>query len=41
LENNKILVVQDDYVLDVTTFAPHHPGGSSFLSFKNFKNIGE
>jgi cytochrome b involved in lipid metabolism len=40
-KTNKILLVQDDYVLDVTTFAPHHPGGSSFLKNSNLKNIGE
>lgn len=35
-KNNSVLVVYDDYVLDVTSFANHHPGGSGLiLHYKN------
>ena len=30
-ENEKILVIKDGCVLDVTTFAKYHPGQSSFI----------
>ena len=31
-ENNKVLVINGDEVLDVTTFAKHHPGKEVFYS---------
>lgn len=35
------MLVLDDYILDVTTFASHHPGGGAMLSKSNLKNIAE
>lgn len=36
VKNNKVLVIYNDYVLDVTTFAQHHPGGAGLIL--NYKN---
>jgi cytochrome b involved in lipid metabolism len=33
--NNRTLLILDDQVLDVTTFAPHHPGGKALLHTRN------
>lgn len=38
-ENNKILLVYDDYVLDATTFAHHHPGGAGLILNYQSKDI--
>ena len=35
-ENDKTLVIMNDYVLDATTFMEHHPGGSVLI--RNYKN---
>ena len=37
----KTLLIHDDYVLDVSSFQGHHPGGGVFLSNKNLQNIDE
>lgn len=37
--NNRLLVVYDTHVLDVTTFATHHPGGASLITNLNNKDI--
>jgi cytochrome b involved in lipid metabolism len=38
-KQDSVLVVYNDYVLDVTTFAQHHPGGAVLLKNNNGKNI--
>ena len=38
-DHNRILVVFDDYVLDSTTFAKHHPGGAGLIMNYQSKNI--
>lgn len=38
---DSVLVVYKDYVLDVTTFAKHHPGGAVLLKNNNAKDIEE
>lgn len=38
-DHNRILVVFDDYVLDATTFAKHHPGGAGLIMNYQSKNI--
>lgn len=40
-KTGKTLVVFDDYVLDVSTFQSHHPGGGVLLQNKNLKNVDE
>jgi len=37
----KTLLVLDDYILDTTSFAEHHPGGAVLLHKNNLKNIDE
>lgn len=39
--NEKTLVVLDDYILDVSTFQCHHPGGGVLLKNKNLQTIDE
>jgi cytochrome b involved in lipid metabolism len=38
---NKNLLILDDYILDVTSFAPHHPGGALLVRQSNLKNVEE
>ncbi len=38
-KNQKVLVVFDNYVLDATTFAAHHPGGSGLILNYRSKDI--
>lgn len=38
-DNSKLLVVYDTYVLDVTSFVEHHPGGASLISNLSSKDI--
>lgn len=40
-KNNKVLVVFDSYVLDATSFAKHHPGGSGLILNYRSKDITE
>lgn len=40
-KNEKTLMILDDYVLDVTSFAEHHPGGGVLLRNSNLKTIDE
>lgn len=40
-EKGKTLLILSDYVLDVSTFQCHHPGGGAFLSRKNLQSIDE
>ena len=35
-DNDKTLVIMNDYILDATTFMEHHPGGSVLV--KSYKN---
>jgi cytochrome b involved in lipid metabolism len=35
------LLVLDDYILDVSTFASHHPGGGVLLRNLNLKSVDE
>ena len=39
--NNKTLLLYDDYILDVTSFNPHHPGGGLLLRNNNLTDISE
>jgi cytochrome b involved in lipid metabolism len=39
LKNKKILLVYDDYVLDATSFACHHPGGPGLIKNFQTKNV--
>ena len=39
--HRKTLVIFDDYVLDVSTFQCHHPGGGLLLKNKNLKSVDE
>lgn len=39
--SEKTLVVLDDYILDVSTFQCHHPGGGVLLKNKNLQTIDE
>lgn len=36
---NRMLVVYDSYVLDVTEFATHHPGGAHLISRFSSKDL--
>ena len=38
-KNERLLVVYDTYVLDVTTFVKHHPGGASLITNHSNRNI--
>lgn len=40
-KNEKTLVILDDYVLDVSSFQCHHPGGAVLLKNKNLKSVDE
>lgn len=40
-KTNRVLVVFDDYVLDATTFAQHHPGGAGLILNYRSKDITE
>ena len=40
-QNNKVLLVYDDYVLDATTFAQHHPGGAGLILNYQSKDVTE
>ena len=40
-EKEKTLLILDDYVLDVSTFQCHHPGGAVLLRNKNLKKVDE
>lgn len=37
----KVLLILDDYVLDVTSFNSHHPGGGVLLRNKQLQDIKE
>ena len=38
-KSNRVLVVFEDYVLDATTFAQHHPGGAGLILNYRSKDI--
>lgn len=38
-KNNAVLLVFDGYVLDATTFAKHHPGGTGLILNYSSKDI--
>ena len=38
-QSNRVLVLYDDYVLDATTFAQHHPGGAGLILNYSSKDI--
>jgi cytochrome b involved in lipid metabolism len=38
-KTEKTLLVLDDYILDVTSFSSHHPGGGVMLRNNNLKNV--
>ena len=38
-KNNRVLVVFDNYVLDATSFAKHHPGGAGLILNYSSKDI--
>lgn len=40
-KSNRVLVVFEDYVLDATTFAQHHPGGAGLILNYRSKDISE
>lgn len=40
-KNGRVLVVLDEYVLDATSFAEHHPGGGSLIHNYRSKKIDE
>ena len=37
--NDKIILIYNDLILDVTSFSTHHPGGSILLRNNNLKDI--
>ena len=40
-DSGKTLLILDDYILDVSTFQCHHPGGGAFLKNKNLQKVDE
>lgn len=40
-QHEKTLLILDDYILDATSFASHHPGGAALLYNKNVARIDE
>jgi cytochrome b involved in lipid metabolism len=40
-KHNKVLLVYNDYILDATTFAAHHPGGAGLILNYQSKDVTE
>lgn len=38
-KENRLLLIYDDYVLDATSFAQHHPGGAGLIFNYRSKDI--
>ena len=41
MKNDKTMVILDDYVLDISSFQTHHPGGGALLRQKHLQTIDQ